>query len=64
MSWIATTFRTGTGSRQDFEQMNKAIVYHKLRPILDQVFPFEEAVAAIDYFMAQKHFGKVIIQHG
>jgi len=64
MSWIATTFRTGTGSRQDFEQMNKAIAYHRLRPVLDQVFPFEEAVAAIDYFMAQKHFGKVIIHHG
>lgn len=63
MSWIASTFRTGVGSRQDFERMNKAIAYSKLRPVLDQTFPFEEAPAAYEYFMAQKHFGKVIISH-
>jgi NADPH:quinone reductase-like Zn-dependent oxidoreductase len=63
MSWLATTYRTGTGSRQDFEQMNKAIGFNKLRPVLDKVFSLDEAPAAFEYFQAQKHFGKVIIKH-
>jgi NADPH:quinone reductase-like Zn-dependent oxidoreductase len=63
MSWIASTYRTAVGSRQDFEQMNKAIGYHKLRPVLDRTFAFEDAPAAYEYFLAQKHFGKVVIKH-
>ena len=63
MSWIATTFRTGTGSREDFERMNKAIAFHRLRPVLDQTFAFKDAQAAFEHFTAQKHFGKVIISH-
>ena len=63
MSWIATTYRTGVGSRQDFEQMNKAIAYHKLRPVLDRVFSLGEAPAAYEHFTAQRHFGKVIVNH-
>jgi NADPH:quinone reductase-like Zn-dependent oxidoreductase len=63
MSWIATTYRTGVGSRQDFEQMNKAIAYHALRPVIDSVFPFDQARDAYDHFNSQKHFGKVIISH-
>jgi len=63
MSWLASTYRTGTGSRQDFEQMNKAIAFHRLRPVLDRTFLFAEAPAAFEYFNAQKHFGKVIISH-
>jgi len=64
MSWIASTYRTATGSREHFEQMNKAIAYHELRPVLDKTFPLEAAPAAFEYFASQKHVGKVIIRHG
>jgi len=64
LSWIATTYRTGVGSRQDFEQMNKAIAYHQLAPVIDKTFDFSEAPAAYEYFLAQRHFGKVVISHG
>ena len=63
MSWIATTYRTATGSRQHFEQMTKAMAYHELHPVLDRSFALEEAPAAFAHFLAQKHVGKVIIRH-
>ena len=63
MSWIATTYRTATGSRQDFEQLNRAISYHKLKPVVDRVFAFDDAPAAYEHFYAQRHFGKVVIRH-
>jgi len=63
LGWIAKTYRTGTGSRQHFEEMNRAISYHKLKPVVDRVFGFDEAREAYDYFNAQKHFGKVVIRH-
>jgi len=63
MSWLAKTYRTGTGSRQHFEDMNRAISYHELRPVIDRIFGFDEAAEAFAYFNAQKHFGKVVIRH-
>lgn len=50
------------GSRQEFEQMNKAIEQHKLEPVLDKSFPFSEVQEAYAYFQSQKHTGKVVIQ--
>lgn len=64
MRWIAKTYRISTGSREHFMDMNRAIAHHKLKPVIDRVFPFEEAKEAFEYFGAQRHFGKVIISHG
>jgi NADPH:quinone reductase-like Zn-dependent oxidoreductase len=63
MSWLAKTYRTGTGSREHFEEMNRAISFHQLRPVVDRVFGFDEAPGAFEYLAAQKHFGKVVISH-
>jgi NADPH:quinone reductase-like Zn-dependent oxidoreductase len=52
------------GSRADFEAMNRAIALHKLRPVIDRVFPFEEAPDAYRHFENRTHFGKVVISHG
>ena len=52
------------GSRADFEAMNRAIALHRVRPIIDRVFPFEEATAAYRYFESRAHFGKVVVSHG
>lgn len=49
------------GSRRSFEAMNRAIDLHRLRPVIDRVFPFAEAKEAYRYLESQKHFGKVVI---
>jgi NADPH:quinone reductase-like Zn-dependent oxidoreductase len=52
------------GSRANFEAMNRAIALHRLRAVVDRVFPFEEAPDAYRYFESRAHFGKVVISHG
>lgn len=52
------------GPRESFEQMNRAIARHKFRPVIDKVFPWNEARQALDYVRAGKHFGKVCITVG
>jgi NADPH:quinone reductase-like Zn-dependent oxidoreductase len=50
------------GSREIFEAMNRAISLHKLQPIVDRVFPFAEAPAAVRYMESGAHFGKIVIR--
>jgi NADPH:quinone reductase-like Zn-dependent oxidoreductase len=50
------------GSRDMFEAMNRAIVLNKLKPVVDRVFPFSDAVAAYRYMESAAHFGKVAIR--
>ncbi len=52
------------GSRPMFEAMNRAIARHKLRPVVDRVFPFEDAVAAYKHLEGGSHFGKIVIKVG
>lgn len=50
------------GSRESFEALNRAIALHRLRPVVDRVFPFAESRAALDHMAGQGHFGKVSIR--
>lgn len=50
------------GSRSMFEDLNRAVVLHGLRPVIDRRFGFEEAREAFEYMAAGNHFGKVVIQ--
>lgn len=50
------------GSREGFEAMNRAIDHHRIRPVIDRVFPFDEAREALAYFAGQRHVGKVCIE--
>jgi NADPH:quinone reductase-like Zn-dependent oxidoreductase len=50
------------GSRLMFEQMNSAIEANRLRPVIDKVFPFEEAREALKYMESGSHFGKIVIK--
>jgi NADPH:quinone reductase-like Zn-dependent oxidoreductase len=52
------------GSREMFENMNRAIAASGLRPVVDRVFPFEEAREALRYLESGAHFGKVCIRFG
>ena len=49
------------GSRDQFERMLAAIGAHKLRPVIDRVFPLEDIRAAIEHLSAGRHVGKVCI---
>lgn len=50
------------GSRETFERMNRAIETSGMRPVIDRVFPFEEAREALRHMEAGAHFGKVAIK--
>ncbi|MCC6670386.1 MAG: NAD(P)-dependent alcohol dehydrogenase [Planctomycetes bacterium] len=52
------------GSRAMFERMNAAIALHRLRPVLDRVFPFSQAVAALRHLESGSHFGKIVLALG
>src|SRR5665213_2637271 len=50
------------GSRGQFERMNAAITAHRLVPVIDRVFGFDEAPAAYRHLEQAAHFGKVVIR--
>ncbi|MES1241840.1 MAG: NAD(P)-dependent alcohol dehydrogenase [Acidobacteriota bacterium] len=50
------------GHRESFEAMNRAIDHHRMRPVIDQVFPLESARAAFDRMAAGGHFGKICVR--
>ncbi len=50
------------GSRSMFENMNKAIAAHEMRPVVDRIFPLEEARAAFHCMGEAGHFGKIVIE--
>jgi NADPH:quinone reductase-like Zn-dependent oxidoreductase len=58
---VVTLRGIALGSRAQFLAMNRAIAVNRLKPVIDRVFPFEEARAAYQYYKEAQHFGKVII---
>jgi NADPH:quinone reductase-like Zn-dependent oxidoreductase len=50
------------GSREMFEAMNRAIAQHRMRPVIDKVFPFTQARDAYRYLQGASHVGKVVIR--
>lgn len=50
------------GSRQMFEEMNRALAASGTHPVIDRVFSFAEARAAFTYLESGAHFGKVCIR--
>jgi NADPH:quinone reductase-like Zn-dependent oxidoreductase len=50
------------GSRESFEHMNRAIAVNRMRPVVDRVFPWTEARAALEYMREGRHFGKIVLR--
>jgi NADPH:quinone reductase-like Zn-dependent oxidoreductase len=50
------------GSREVFESMNRAISLHRLHPVVDRVFSFEESGQALRNMESGTHFGKICIK--
>lgn len=53
---------TRVGSREQFEQMNRAIMQARIVPVIDRVFGFDEAAEAFRYFASATRIGKVVIR--
>lgn len=51
------------GNRDGFEKMVCAFDQHKLKPVVDRVFGFEQLREALDYLASGSHFGKICIRH-
>jgi NADPH:quinone reductase-like Zn-dependent oxidoreductase len=50
------------GDREMFEEMNRAIAVNRLKPVVDRVFPFDEAKQAFAHHASGQFVGKVVIQ--
>ena len=50
------------GDREMFEEMNLAIMLNQVKPVIDRVFPFEEAKQAFAHHASGQFIGKVVIQ--
>jgi NADPH:quinone reductase-like Zn-dependent oxidoreductase len=50
------------GSREMFEEMNRAIGLAGLRPVVDRVFEFGELKEAFGHLESGQHFGKICVR--
>lgn len=50
------------GSRAMFERMNRAIEFHRLKPVIDKTFPWTEIKEALRYMERRQHFGKICLK--
>ncbi|MBU6454156.1 MAG: NAD(P)-dependent alcohol dehydrogenase [Cyanobacteria bacterium REEB67] len=50
------------GSRAMYEELNRSLALHKIKPVIDKVFPAEQIVEAINHLESGKHFGKVVLK--
>lgn len=51
------------GSRAEFEQFAAFVEKHRLVPVIDRTFPFEQAADAYALMASGDHFGKIVIRH-
>jgi len=59
----ATASGIYVGSRADHERMNAFLSKHKIHPVVDRVFPFDEAPEAFDFMQNGSFMGKIVIKH-
>ena len=50
------------GSRADFEALNRALEVSRLRPVIDQEFPFAQLPEAFRAMEQASHFGKLVLR--
>jgi NADPH:quinone reductase-like Zn-dependent oxidoreductase len=50
------------GSREMFEAMNAFISAKQMKPVVDKVFEFGDALAAFEQMASASHFGKIVVR--
>jgi NADPH:quinone reductase-like Zn-dependent oxidoreductase len=63
MGLNATVSGIYVGSRDDFEALNAFVAEHRIKPVVDKVFAFEDAPAAFAAMDEGEFFGKIVIRH-
>jgi NADPH:quinone reductase-like Zn-dependent oxidoreductase len=58
---VGTLRRIAVGSRAQLEAMAAAVTVHRLRPVIDRVFPFADTPEAFAYYAAGAQVGKVVV---
>ena len=67
IDYIGVTFRTRTlGEVREIARLMREDLWHlvedcALRLPIDRTFPLDEALAALDYMKANRHFGKIVL---
>jgi NADPH:quinone reductase-like Zn-dependent oxidoreductase len=56
-----TIYGSTMGTREDFEGAYELVARGAARPIVDRIFPLEQAAAAHEYLESGQQFGKVIL---
>lgn len=51
------------GHRDGFEAMLRAMAQHRIKPVIDRVFAFEELKEAMTHLQSGRQFGKVCVAH-
>ncbi|HLF23898.1 MAG TPA: NAD(P)-dependent alcohol dehydrogenase [Burkholderiales bacterium] len=64
MSTNARLQGVSVGSREMFEAMTRAIERQRIEPVIDKVFPWQEARAALETMQRGEHFGKIVLDFG
>ncbi|MEV4510967.1 NAD(P)-dependent alcohol dehydrogenase [Dactylosporangium sp. NPDC049525] len=59
---VATLRAVAVGSHAQFTQLADFVTAHRLRPVIDRTFPFEDARAAFRHYESTNPFGKVVIE--
>lgn len=59
----ATASGIYVGSREEFERFAAFVTQHRLVPVIDRTFPFEQASDAYALMASGEHFGKIVIRH-
>lgn len=49
------------GSRDDFESLNRAVAFHKLRPVIAHRYAFAQLPEALRTLQTGRHMGKIVI---
>jgi zinc-binding alcohol dehydrogenase/oxidoreductase len=50
------------GSPEDFRSMVAFVMEHRIRPVVDKIFPFEEGEAAFRWMDDAQQFGKIVVR--
>ncbi|MFE3453643.1 NAD(P)-dependent alcohol dehydrogenase [Nonomuraea sp. NPDC059194] len=58
----ATVRAVAVGSRAQFREMNHTIDVNRISPVIDRVFPFDQAPDAYRYYASGEPLGKVVIR--
>jgi NADPH:quinone reductase-like Zn-dependent oxidoreductase len=50
------------GSRSMLDEVVRLVSAHRIQPVIDHVFGFDDAPAAYRYLESGQHFGKVVVR--